>query len=173
MDETIAALRALNEPVPNPLRLPTEQEIEQVEKELGVKFHQDYTHYLLQASDVVIGTLEPATIPSDSGHTYIVYGPLANGAISLMFEGIPNYPDVSRFWNVVDKHNVSIFYTAPTAIRSLMGAGDDLVKQTSTRLVDAIQRRLAPEKCTQKYARLRTFPADRGRECQRADPSND
>ena len=66
-----------------------------------------------------------------TGHTYIVYGPLANGAISLMFEGIPNYPDMSRFWQVVDKHNVSIFYTAPTAIRSLMRAGDEPVKQTS------------------------------------------
>ena len=66
-----------------------------------------------------------------TGHTYIVYGPLTNGAISLMFEGIPNYPDVSRFWQVVDKHNVSIFYTAPTAIRALMRAGEEPVKKTS------------------------------------------
>ena len=66
-----------------------------------------------------------------TGHTYIVYGPLANGAISLIFEGVPTYPDVSRFWNVVDKHNVSIFYTAPTAIRSLMRDGDEPVKRTS------------------------------------------
>jgi acetyl-CoA synthetase len=60
-----------------------------------------------------------------------VYGPLANGATSLMFEGIPNYPDWSRFWQVIDKHKVNIFYTAPTAIRSLMRAGDDWVKKTS------------------------------------------
>jgi acetyl-CoA synthetase len=68
-----------------------------------------------------------------TGHTYIVYGPLANGAITLMFEGIPNYPDVSRFWQVVDKHNVAIFYTAPTAIRALMRAGEEPVKKTSRR----------------------------------------
>ena len=66
-----------------------------------------------------------------TGHSYIVYGPLANGATSLMFEGVPNYPDASRFWQVVDKHQVNIFYTAPTAIRALMGAGNELVKQTS------------------------------------------
>lgn len=66
-----------------------------------------------------------------TGHTYIVYGPLANGAISLMFEGVPTYPDASRFWQVVDKHKVNIFYTAPTAIRALMGQGDELVTKTS------------------------------------------
>jgi acetyl-CoA synthetase len=68
-----------------------------------------------------------------TGHTYIVYGPLANGAITLMFEGVPNYPDTSRFWQVVDKHQVASFYTAPTAIRALMRAGDEPVKQTSRR----------------------------------------
>jgi acetyl-CoA synthetase len=66
-----------------------------------------------------------------TGHTYIVYGPLANGATTLMFEGIPTYPDISRFWQIVDKHQVSIFYTAPTAIRSLMGAGNAPVEKTS------------------------------------------
>ncbi len=66
-----------------------------------------------------------------TGHTYVVYGPLANGAISLMFEGVPNYPDASRFWQVVDKHRVNIFYTAPTAIRALMREGDAPVKRTS------------------------------------------
>ena len=66
-----------------------------------------------------------------TGHTYIVYGPLANGAISLMFEGIPNYPDASRFWQVIDKHQVNQFYTAPTAIRALMRSGEDPVKKTS------------------------------------------
>ncbi|TFH69267.1 acetate--CoA ligase [Gammaproteobacteria bacterium LSUCC0057] len=66
-----------------------------------------------------------------TGHSYIVYGPLCNGATSLMFEGVPTYPDASRFWRVVDKHQVNQFYTAPTAIRSLMAAGDALVAQTS------------------------------------------
>jgi len=66
-----------------------------------------------------------------TGHSYIVYGPLCNGAITLMFEGVPTYPDASRFWQVVDKHQVNQFYTAPTAIRALMGAGDDFVKRTS------------------------------------------
>lgn len=66
-----------------------------------------------------------------TGHSYIVYGPLANGAISLVFEGLPSYPDASRLWQVVDKHNVNIFYTAPTAIRALLREGDDFVKKTS------------------------------------------
>ena len=66
-----------------------------------------------------------------TGHTYIVYGPLANGATTLVFEGVPTYPDVSRFWRVVDKHKVNIFYTAPTAIRALMRAGDAPVNKTS------------------------------------------
>ena len=68
-----------------------------------------------------------------TGHSYIVYGPLANGATTLMFEGIPTYPSASRFWDVIDKWKVSIFYTAPTAIRSLMGAGDELVKRRAAR----------------------------------------
>src|ERR1700750_1915350 len=66
-----------------------------------------------------------------TGHSYIVYGPLANGATTLMFEGVPNYPTNSRFWEVIDKHKVNIFYTAPTAIRALMQAGDAPVKKTS------------------------------------------
>jgi acetyl-CoA synthetase len=66
-----------------------------------------------------------------TGHSYIVYGPLANGAISVMFEGVPNYPDPSRFWRVVDKHKVNIIYTAPTAIRALMREGESWVQQTS------------------------------------------
>jgi acetyl-CoA synthetase len=68
-----------------------------------------------------------------TGHSYILYGPLANGAITLMFEGIPNYPDSSRFWQVVDKHKVNIFYTAPTAIRALMRDGEAPVQKTSRR----------------------------------------
>ena len=66
-----------------------------------------------------------------TGHSYIVYGPLANGATTLMFEGVPNYPDASRFWQVIDKHKVNIFYTAPTAIRALMREGDGFVTKTS------------------------------------------
>ena len=83
-----------------------------------------------------------------TGHTYIVYGPLANGAITLMFEGIPTYPDISRFWQVCDKHNVATFYTAPTAIRSLMGAGDEPVKKTkrtSLRLLGTVGEPINPE----------------------------
>ncbi len=70
-----------------------------------------------------------------TGHSYIVYGPLANGATSLMFEGVPNYPDASRFWQVCDKHKVDIFYTAPTAIRALMREGDGPVKKTSRKSI--------------------------------------
>ena len=66
-----------------------------------------------------------------TGHSYVVYGPLANGATTLVFEGIPTYPDASRFWQVVDKHQVTIFYTAPTALRALMGQGNKLVEKTS------------------------------------------
>ena len=83
-----------------------------------------------------------------TGHSYIVYGPLANGATTLMFEGIPTYPSASRFWDVIDKWKVSIFYTAPTAIRSLMGAGDELVKGTSRsslRLLGSVGEPINPE----------------------------
>jgi len=83
-----------------------------------------------------------------TGHSYIVYGPLANGATTLMFEGIPNYPTISRFWDVVDKHKVNIFYTAPTAIRSLMGAGEEPVKKTSRaslRLLGSVGEPINPE----------------------------
>ena len=83
-----------------------------------------------------------------TGHSYIVYGPLANGATTLMFEGIPTYPSASRFWDVIDKWKVSIFYTAPTAIRSLMGAGDELVKgasRASLRLLGSVGEPINPE----------------------------
>jgi acetyl-CoA synthetase len=83
-----------------------------------------------------------------TGHSYIVYGPLANGATTLMFEGVPNYPDASRFWQVVDKHQVNIIYTAPTALRALMGAGDDFVKKTSRkslRLLGSVGEPINPE----------------------------
>jgi acetyl-CoA synthetase len=83
-----------------------------------------------------------------TGHSYIVYGPLANGATTLMFEGVPNYPDPSRFWQVCDKHNVSIFYTAPTAIRALMREGEDYVRRTgrkSLRLLGTVGEPINPE----------------------------
>ena len=76
-----------------------------------------------------------------TGHSYIVYGPLANGATTLMFEGVPNYPDASRFWQVVDKHEVNIFYTAPTAIRALMGAGDDYRQAHQPEVAPAARQR--------------------------------
>ena len=83
-----------------------------------------------------------------TGHSYIVYGPLANGATTLMFEGVPNYPDTSRFWQVCDKHGVNIFYTAPTAIRALMREGDEPVKRTSRasiRLLGTVGEPINPE----------------------------
>ncbi|MEL7184843.1 MAG: acetate--CoA ligase [Pseudomonadota bacterium] len=83
-----------------------------------------------------------------TGHSYIVYGPLANGAITLMFEGVPNYPTSSRFWEVCDKHNVNICYTAPTAIRALMREGDEPVKKTSRkslRLLGSVGEPINPE----------------------------
>jgi len=83
-----------------------------------------------------------------TGHSYIVYGPLANGATTLMFEGVPNYPSMSRFWEVCDKHNVNIFYTAPTAIRALMREGDDPVTKTSRkslRVLGSVGEPINPE----------------------------
>ena len=83
-----------------------------------------------------------------TGHSYIVYGPLANGATTLMFEGVPTYPDASRFWQVIDKHQVNIFYTAPTAIRALMSAGDKPVTSTSRsslRLLGSVGEPINPE----------------------------
>jgi acetyl-CoA synthetase len=83
-----------------------------------------------------------------TGHSYIVYGPLANGATTLMFEGVPTYPSISRFWEVVDKHKVNIFYTAPTAIRSLMAAGEEPVKRTSRKtlkLLGSVGEPINPE----------------------------
>lgn len=83
-----------------------------------------------------------------TGHTYIVYGPLANGATTLMFEGIPNYPDASRCWQIVDKHQVNIFYTAPTALRALMGMGNEFVqatKRSSLRILGSVGEPINPE----------------------------
>ena len=83
-----------------------------------------------------------------TGHTYILYGPLCNGAITMMFEGVPNYPDGSRFWQVCDKHNVASFYTAPTAIRALISMGNDFVKKTSRkslRILGSVGEPINPE----------------------------
>ena len=83
-----------------------------------------------------------------TGHSYIIYGPLSNGATTLMFEGVPNYPDFSRFWQIVDKHKVNIFYTAPTAIRALMREGDKYVTQTkrsSLKLLGTVGEPINPE----------------------------
>ena len=83
-----------------------------------------------------------------TGHSYIIYGPLANGATTLMFEGVPNYPDFSRFWQIIDKHKVNIFYTAPTAIRALMREGDEYVAKTnraSLKLLGTVGEPINPE----------------------------
>ncbi len=96
----------------------------------GYLVYAAMTHYYVfdyQEGEVFWCTADVGWV---TGHTYIVYGPLANGATTLMFEGMPNYPSVSRFWEVIDKHKVNIFYTAPTAIRALMGDGEDPVKKT-------------------------------------------
>ncbi|MBB6600436.1 acetate--CoA ligase [Luteimonas sp. MC1825] len=107
-----------------------------------------YTHecvFDLKDSDVYWCTADVGWV---TGHSYIVYGPLANGATSLIFEGIPSYPDASRFWQVIDKHKVTIFYTAPTAIRALMREGDAPVKATSRaslRLLGSVGEPINPE----------------------------
>ena len=83
-----------------------------------------------------------------TGHTYVTYAPLSNGATTVMFEGVPNYPDFSRFWQICDKYGVNIFYTAPTAIRALMGQGDDFVKRTSReslRILGSVGEPINPE----------------------------
>ncbi|MFC3716050.1 acetate--CoA ligase [Luteimonas soli] len=107
-----------------------------------------YTHeavFDLKEDDVYWCTADVGWV---TGHSYIVYGPLANGATAVMFEGVPNYPDFSRFWQVIDKHKVTIFYTAPTAIRALMREGDGPVKKTSRaslRLLGSVGEPINPE----------------------------
>jgi len=99
----------------------------------------------LQEGDVYWCTADVGWI---TGHSYLLYGPLANGATTVFFEGIPNYPDASRFWEVVDKHNISIFYTAPTALRALMREGDEPVTRTSRkslRLLGTVGEPINPE----------------------------
>ena len=114
----------------------------------GYMVWASYTHELVfdyHQGDVYWCTADVGWV---TGHTYIVYGPLANGATTLMFEGIPTYPDASRFWQVVDKHQVNIFYTAPTAIRSLMREGEAPVKKTSRkslRVLGSVGEPINPE----------------------------
>ena len=114
----------------------------------GYLVYAAYTHELvfdIKDDDVYWCTADVGWV---TGHSYIVYGPLANGATTLVFEGVPNYPDYSRFWQVVDKHKVTIFYTAPTAIRALMREGEEPVKATSRqslRLLGTVGEPINPE----------------------------
>ena len=114
----------------------------------GYLVHASYTHecvFDLREDDVYWCTADVGWV---TGHSYIVYGPLANGATALMFEGVPTYPDPSRFWQVIDRHQVTIFYTAPTAIRALMREGDEPVTRTSRkslRLLGTVGEPINPE----------------------------
>ena len=114
----------------------------------GYLLYASYTHeaiFDLREDDIYWCTADVGWV---TGHSYIVYGPLANGATSVVFEGVPNYPNVSRFWEVIDKHQVSIFYTAPTAIRALMREGEEPVKKTSRkslRLLGSVGEPINPE----------------------------
>jgi len=114
----------------------------------GYMVWASYTHEMVfnyRPGDIYWCTADVGWV---TGHTYILYGPLANGATTLMFEGVPNYPDSSRFWQVVDKHKVNIFYTAPTAIRALMRDGEEPVRKTSRkslRLLGSVGEPINPE----------------------------
>ena len=114
----------------------------------GYQLYAAMTHHYIfdyHAGDIYWCTADVGWI---TGHSYILYGPLANGATTLMFEGVPTYPDASRFWQVVDKHQVNIFYTAPTAIRALMSQGDGPVhstRRTSLRLLGTVGEPINPE----------------------------
>ena len=114
----------------------------------GYLLYAAYTHeavFDLREDDIYWCTADVGWV---TGHSYIVYGPLANGATSLVFEGVPNYPDYSRFWQVIDKHQVTIFYTAPTAIRALMREGEEPVQKTSRkslRLLGSVGEPINPE----------------------------
>ncbi len=114
----------------------------------GYMVYASMTHEYIfnyQAEDIYWCTADIGWI---TGHSYIIYGPLSNGATTLMFEGVPNYPDFSRFWQIIDKHQVNIFYTAPTAIRALMREGDDHVKKTkrnSLKLLGTVGEPINPE----------------------------
>jgi acetyl-CoA synthetase len=120
----------------------------------GYLTYVSYTHELVfgyQSGEVYWCTADVGWI---TGHSYIVYGPLANAATTLLFEGVPHYPTVSRFWEVIDKHQVNIFYTAPTAIRALMREGEDPLKSTSRkslRLLGSVGEPINPEAWTWYY----------------------
>ena len=87
-----------------------------------------------------------------TGHSYIVYGPLCNGATTLMFEGVPTYPDASRFWEIIDKHQVNIFYTAPTAIRALMAFGNEPLRTSSRKSLKVLGTRfMNSTKCSYSF----------------------
>jgi acetyl-CoA synthetase len=114
----------------------------------GYLLYASLTHKLVfdvQDGDIYFCTADVGWV---TGHSYVVYGPLANGTTTLMFEGVPNYPDSSRFWQIVDKHKVSLFYTAPTAIRALMREGDaplQNTKRTSLRVLGSVGEPINPE----------------------------
>ena len=114
----------------------------------GYLLHASLSHKIifnLQEDDIYWCTADVGWV---TGHSYIVYGPLCNGGTTLMFEGVPTYPSASRFWEVIDKFKVNIFYTAPTAIRALMGLGDDFVKNTdrsSLRILGTVGEPINPE----------------------------
>ncbi len=114
----------------------------------GYLVHASFTHEMvfdLREDDVYWCTADIGWV---TGHSYLVYGPLANGATTLMFEGVPNFPDASRFWQVIDKHKVTLFYTAPTAIRALMREGEEPVRKTSRaslRLLGSVGEPINPE----------------------------
>ena len=114
----------------------------------GYLLHASLSHkYIFDIKDTDIYWCS-ADVGWVTGHSYIVYGPLCNGTTTLMFEGVPTYPNASRFWEVIDKHKVSIFYTAPTAIRALMGLGNDLVNSTnrkSLRILGTVGEPINPE----------------------------
>jgi acetyl-CoA synthetase len=114
----------------------------------GYGVYASYTHecvFDLREDDIYWCTADVGWV---TGHSYIVYGPLANGATSLMFEGVPNYPDAGRFWQIIDKHKVTLFYTAPTAIRALMREGEAPVKKwkrSTLRLLGTVGEPINPE----------------------------
>ena len=114
----------------------------------GYLLHTSLSHKIvfdIRENDVYWCTADVGWV---TGHSYIVYGPLCNGSTTLMFEGVPTYPNASRFWEIIDKFNVTIFYTAPTAIRALMGLGDDFVNSTSRetlRIIGTVGEPINPE----------------------------
>ncbi len=114
----------------------------------GYLLHASMSHHYVfdyKPGDVYWCTADVGWV---TGHSYIVYGPLANGATTVMFEGLPNYPTASRMWEIVDKHNVNIFYTAPTALRALMGQGDEFVRsssRSSLRILGTVGEPINPE----------------------------